>query len=192
MKKLRFNIPQNLYLRFVAIFTFAIGLVAFFFYAEQESPETVFHLKIPPIFNNNQSNVDIRQDWLDYGFVTVPLSEIKERELWTNPYIPVFIVSVENDGRLKFTDDYLRKVLAYKEEDVGTLDNTEVFSANLKAIFRDRTRSHITEENSSKIVKKVMIRASRSTKYSDVIKLIDVVKESGATPIILQIDELPQ
>ena len=194
MRKLRFkNLQKSLLLRLVAVVTFAISFAIFSFWIKQNTSNNVIYVKIPPIFNEKQTDTEIRQEWLDYGFVTVPHSEIRKRKLWTAPYPPIFIVSIENDGKLKFTDDYLEKIQGYiPQEDMGSLENTDILKRELKSILHHRTVYDIYEEDSSKVVKKVMIRAPRSAKYGDVVKIIDAVKESGADPVILQIDELPQ
>jgi len=71
----------------------------------------------------------------------------------------------------------------------------------LGCLFRNRTkqraykigmetRSHVPEED--RIEKTVFVKASRSIRYGDVIRVIDAVKGAGANPIGLQIDDLPQ
>jgi biopolymer transport protein ExbD len=51
------------------------------------------------------------------------------------------------------------------------------------------TRSDLPEDE--RVEKTVVIKANRSCRYGDVIKLIDAVKGTGANPIILQLDDLP-
>jgi len=71
----------------------------------------------------------------------------------------------------------------------------------LDCLFRSRTkqraykigmetRSDIPDDQ--RIEKTVFIKASRSIRYGDVIRVIDAVKGAGANPIGLQIDDLPQ
>jgi biopolymer transport protein ExbD len=38
----------------------------------------------------------------------------------------------------------------------------------------------------------VFIRAPRNTLYGEVVRIIDIVKDAGASPIGLQIDDLPE
>jgi biopolymer transport protein ExbD len=59
----------------------------------------------------------------------------------------------------------------------------------LKSIFQERTSNGVFEAGSNKTVKAVSIKAPFSIKYSAFIKLVDSVKESGADPIILDVEE---
>jgi biopolymer transport protein ExbD len=91
------------------------------------------------------------------------------------------IVRLEQDGQLTLNSVF-----------VGTVDDTEALSANLEEIFRSRIAAHrfapglehstdlTTEE---RIMKTVFIKAPRSAKYSDVIKVLDAVRDAGADPI---------
>jgi biopolymer transport protein ExbD len=38
----------------------------------------------------------------------------------------------------------------------------------------------------------VFVKAPRSMKYGDVVKVIDAIKGAGASPVGLQVDDLPQ
>jgi biopolymer transport protein ExbD len=44
---------------------------------------------------------------------------------------------------------------------------------------------------SQRIEKTVFIKAPRSVKYGDVVKVIDAIKGAGASPVGLQVDDLP-
>lgn len=88
-----------------------------------------------------------------------------------------------------------------KSEAKGTLNDLSSLSLTLARIFQQRKEQHVYKPGMDKrtdvpederIEKTVVIRAYRSCLYSDVIKIIDVVKSTGANPIILQLDDLPQ
>jgi biopolymer transport protein ExbD len=42
-----------------------------------------------------------------------------------------------------------------------------------------------------KIEKTVFVKAPRALKYGDVVKVIDAIKGAGASPVGLQVDDLP-
>jgi biopolymer transport protein ExbD len=46
--------------------------------------------------------------------------------------------------------------------------------------------------DSERIEKTVFVKAPRSVKYGDVVKVIDAIKGAGANPVGLQVDDLPQ
>ncbi len=86
------------------------------------------------------------------------------------------------------------------ENNLGTVENPEKLIKRLAQIFKARAengvyaenielKQHLTEDE--KIEKTVFIKAPRNIDYGDVARLIDAVKTAGATPISLQIDDLP-
>jgi biopolymer transport protein ExbD len=46
------------------------------------------------------------------------------------------------------------------------------------------------EEGTNEIEKTVFVKAPKSIKYGEVVKVIDAIKLAGATPVGLQIDDL--
>lgn len=50
------------------------------------------------------------------------------------------------------------------------------------------TRADVPE--GERIEKTVVVKATRSNKYGDVVRLIDAIKGAGANAIVLQIDDL--
>lgn len=77
-------------------------------------------------------------------------------------------------------------------QDIASLENTIPLTQILYRNFIEREEAKVFEPNSNKIVKAAIIKAPRSANYGDVAKVIDAVKSSGADPIILQIDDLPE
>ena len=85
--------------------------------------------------------------------------------------------------------------------DLGTVEDTAKLSAKLSDVFQERTRNHtyryemlgrVELPEEARVEKTVFIRASRSTSYGDVAKVIDGIKGAGAAPIGLQLDGLNQ
>ena len=46
-------------------------------------------------------------------------------------------------------------------------------------------------KDEDRIEKTVFVKAPRAAKYGDVVKVIDAIKGAGASPVGLQVDDLP-
>lgn len=99
------------------------------------------------------------------------------------------VVSIDSESNLTINH----------ERDMGTAENPEKTIARLENVFAQRLQNHtyaqnlpqaadLTEED--KIEKTVFIKAPRGLVYGKVARVIDAVKQSGARPISLQIDDL--
>ena len=100
------------------------------------------------------------------------------------------VVSISTDLQLKVNQD-----------SIGSVNDTGPLSQKLRQVFTDRktqrayrvgmeTRTEVPEEE--RIEKTVFVKAPRSLKYGDVVKVIDAIKGAGASPVGLQVDDLPQ
>ena len=83
--------------------------------------------------------------------------------------------------------------------DMGTIDDVAPLSAKLRAVFEERTRQHayrfdmrtrLDLPESARIEKTVFIKAPRSLRYGEVVRVMDGLKATGADPIGLQLDAL--
>jgi len=111
----------------------------------------------------------------------------------TEPIKPnplTLVVSIESDFSLKLNLD-----------GAGSTNDTGPLSAKLTQIFKERrdnrayepgkeNRTDLAEED--RIAKAVFVKAPRSLKYVEVVKVIDAIKGAGGNPIGLQIDDLAQ
>lgn len=100
------------------------------------------------------------------------------------------VVSIDGDLKTKLNLD-----------EFGSVNDTGRLSARLAQIFEDRKQNHAYAtgmENRTdlpedeRIQKTVFVKAPRSLKYGDVVKVIDALKGAGAKPVGLQIDDLTQ
>jgi biopolymer transport protein ExbD len=109
-------------------------------------------------------------------------------QLKPNPL--TLVVSIGTDLSLKLNQD-----------NIGSVNDTGPLSQRLAQLFRQRqetraykpgmeTRTDIPDKD--RIEKTVFVKAPRSTKYGDVVKVIDAIKGAGASPVGLQVDDLPQ
>jgi len=99
------------------------------------------------------------------------------------------VVTIGSDLQLKLNQDSL-----------GSVNDTAPLAQRLAAVFQQRkdqrayrvgyeTRTDVKEED--RIEKTVFVKAPRATKYGDVVKVIDAIKGAGASPVGLQVDDLP-
>jgi len=99
------------------------------------------------------------------------------------------VVSIANDLSIKLNQD-----------NMGSVNDTTPLSNKLVQVFKERkeTRAYkVGMETSSvsedeKIEKTVFVKAPRALKYGEVVKVIDAIKGAGASPVGLQVDDLPQ
>jgi len=100
------------------------------------------------------------------------------------------VVSIGSDLQLKLNQD-----------NIGSVNDTGPLSQKLIQTFKARkdqraykvgmeTRTDLPEEE--RIEKTVFVKAPRALKYGDVVKVIDAIKGAGASPVGLQVDDLPQ
>ena len=100
------------------------------------------------------------------------------------------VVSIGSDLQLKLNAD-----------SIGSVNDTAPLSQKLLQLFQQRkdtraykigmeTRTDLPEGD--RIEKTIFVKAPRSAKYGDVVKVIDAIKGAGANPVGLQVDDLPQ
>ena len=109
-------------------------------------------------------------------------------QLKPNPL--TLVVSISNDLQLKLNQDSM-----------GSVNDTSALSKKLLVVFQQRkeqraykpgmeTRTDVPEQE--RIERTVFIKAPRALRYEEVVKVIDAIKGSGANPVGLQVDDLPQ
>src|SRR6185295_11945447 len=109
-------------------------------------------------------------------------------QLKPNPL--TLLVSISNDLQLKLNQDSM-----------GSVNDTSALSKKLLVVFQQRkeqraykpgmeTRTDVPEQD--RIERTVFIKAPRALRYEEVVKVIDAIKGSGANPVGLQVDDLPQ
>jgi biopolymer transport protein ExbD len=80
------------------------------------------------------------------------------------------------------------KIFLNREEQ-GGFENFLPFKTRLIEVFKDRERFGIFRVGTNELEKTVFVAVPNSVKFSDVIKLVEAVAETGATPIGLPVDE---
>jgi biopolymer transport protein ExbD len=99
------------------------------------------------------------------------------------------VVSITPDLQLKLNQDGM-----------GSVNDTSALAAKLQQTFQQRkeqgayselmkTRTDLPADQ--RIERTVFVKAPRALKYGDVVKVIDAIKGAGASPVGLQVDDLP-
>ena len=84
------------------------------------------------------------------------------------------------------------KKITLNNEAAGDVSNASDLTNRLSAIFKDREAGGVFRDGTNEVEKTVFIKSPRSVRYGDVVKVIDAVKQAGAQPIGLQIDDLAE
>lgn len=82
--------------------------------------------------------------------------------------------------------------LKLNNDAAGDVSDTEALTNRLSTIFKERANNGVFKEGTNEVEKTVFVKAPKSVKYGDVVKVIDGVKTAGAQPIGLQIDDLAE
>ena len=82
------------------------------------------------------------------------------------------------------------KKVTLNNEGAGDVSNASDLTTRLNAIFKEREAGGVLREGTNEVEKTVFIKSPRSMKYGEVVRVIDAVKQAGAQPIGLQVDDL--
>lgn len=108
-------------------------------------------------------------------------------QLKPNPL--TLVVSITPDLQIKLN-----------QEVMGSVNDTSALAAKLQQTFSQRREQHAykvgmeTATNipeDQRVEKTVFVKAPRALHYGDVVKVIDAIKGAGASPVGLQVDDLP-
>lgn len=80
--------------------------------------------------------------------------------------------------------------LTLNNEKQGSLNDTSILRNTLTEIFRSREENGVFRKGTNAIEKTVSVKAVSSAKFGDVVKIVDALKEAGASPVGLQIDDV--
>jgi biopolymer transport protein ExbD len=102
------------------------------------------------------------------------LSQVKPNPL-------TLVVTIANDLKLKLN-----------QNDIGSVNDTGQLSSGLAALFEQRKQTGAYRPGTQEVERTVFVKAPRSMKYGEVVKVIDAIKGAGANPVGLQVDDLAQ
>jgi biopolymer transport protein ExbD len=107
-----------------------------------------------------------------------PKDEEQQTVVKPNPLTLVVAINRETQG------------ITLNNEPYGDVSDTDKLSNRLRDIFKERENNGVFREGTNEVEKTIFVKAPRSVKYGDVIRVIDAAKMVGASPIGLQIDDL--
>ncbi len=84
------------------------------------------------------------------------------------------------------------KKITLNTEAAGDVSDASLLTTRLAAIFKEREATGAFRDGTNEVEKTVFIKSPRSVKYGEVVRVIDAVKQAGAQPIGLQIDDLTE
>ena len=103
------------------------------------------------------------------------LPELSRSNVPQKPNPLTLVAELKKDGKINLNNEE------------NTLDSLKV---RFREVFRNREANGVFKEGTNEVYKAVTVKGFRSAKYEEIAKLIDALKESGAYPIVLQIDDL--
>ena len=110
----------------------------------------------------------------------VPAEPKDDQQVVAKPNPLTLVVTLDKSGAIQLN-----------KETMGNVADTTNLTTKLMQVFKDRTDSGTAlKEGTNEVEKTLFVKAPRSIKYGDVVKVIDAVKVAGAQPIGLQIDDL--
>jgi hypothetical protein len=140
---------------------------------------SVFVVQIPKAYNPNFTDEEFLEYFQEGNAISI--SELERRNLPIIANCGILYILLSSKGNIKINF-----------QDIANMEYITPLTEKLNEVFCERENNSVFEPNSNKIVKTVIVKAPLSAKYGEVAKLIDAVKSSGADPIILQIDDLPE
>jgi biopolymer transport protein ExbD len=189
--------------RGVGVLTFGLGLLASLIVSSLLSPPKnnshVIAILMParewrPMLNPDErpfasNDFLIVQQSVESPSITEPITESQPEYDLIEHNCGTLTVYIDREGNLTLNTD-----------NFGTLNDATQLTLKLREIFQQRieVRAYLRGmENQThlpmmeRIPRTVLVRASRSLRYGDVLRIIEVLKEVGANPIGLQINDLP-
>lgn len=152
----------------------------------------------PPPYINVTPLIDVLLVMLIIFMVAVPLDPT--RFLAKAPSPPDNQPDLKaNDLTLVVTIEADRSLKLNRLSEMGTLDDLSKLTSKLVSVFDERTRNRVYRPDminrfdlpeEVRVEKTVFIKAPRNLSYGEVVRVMDGLKGTGATPIGLQLDDL--
>lgn len=110
----------------------------------------------------------------------VPAEPKDQQQIDVKPNPLTLVVAIDRNTR----------AVTLNSEGAGSVDEPDELTNRLTSIFKEREQNDVRREGTNEIEKTLFIKSPTSIKYGDVVRIIDAVKQAGAQPIGLQIDDL--
>ncbi len=112
----------------------------------------------------------------------VPAEPKKQDNLEVKPNPLTLVVGINRET----------KAVTLNNEPAGDVSDASALTAKLEQIFKQRSDNGVFREGTNEVEKTVFIKAPKSVRYGDVVKVIDAAKTAKASPVGLQIDDLAE
>lgn len=112
----------------------------------------------------------------------VPAEQKKQENLEVKPNPLTLVVGINRET----------KAVTLNNEPAGDVSDASALTAKLEQIFKQRSDNGVFREGTNEVEKTVFIKAPKSVRYGDVVKVIDAAKTAKASPVGLQIDDLAE
>ncbi|MCC6328564.1 MAG: biopolymer transporter ExbD [Acidobacteria bacterium] len=112
----------------------------------------------------------------------VPAEPKKQENLEVKPNPLTLVVGINRET----------KAVTLNNEPAGDVSDASALTAKLEQIFKQRSDNGVFREGTNEVEKTVFIKAPKSVRYGDVVKVIDAAKTAKASPVGLQIDDLAE
>jgi biopolymer transport protein ExbD len=135
--------------------------------------------------------IDVLLVLLIIFMVVTPLKPSRFKALIPQPPKDEDATKIPNERMLRVDITKDLKV-QLNTQDMGSVNDTGQLSKTLADVFRQRKEQNQVDPITNEVIRTVFIKAPKSVKYGEVVKVIDAVKGAGASPVGLQVDALDQ
>ncbi len=113
-------------------------------------------------------------------YVSTPMEPCPTNDLVKiKPNPLTLVVGISSDRKLTLNQDAM-----------GTAEDTSPLRQRLRGLFQRRLEDKAFRSDTKEVEKTLFVKAARSLTFGEVKKIVSVVKEAGASPVGLQIDDL--
>ena len=114
-----------------------------------------------------------------------------------DPYVYIYPEPREETNSPVYPNPLLLVVHLDKNADItlnnekqGSLNDTSALRNRLKQVFKEREDNGVFRPGTYEVEKTVIVKADGTARFGDVVKIVDALKEAGASPVGLQIDDM--
>lgn len=119
--------------------------------------------------------VEIAKDF----YVGIPPKPMLNNEIQVKPNPLSLVVDIGSDLKITLNKD-----------EMGLLHDLSKLEKSLVELFHEREINGVFRERTNEIEKTVFVKAPLPMGFIDIVKVIEGLKKSGASPIFLQVDDL--
>ncbi len=137
--------------------------------------------------------IDVLLVLLNIFMIISPMKPHKfEAKVPAEPKDDLNVIIKPNPMTLVVAIDKKNLGLTLNNDGAGNVTDTGALTDRLTNIFKERENNGVFREGTNEVEKTVFVKAPKTVKYGDVVKVIDGIKLAGAQPIGLQIDDLAE